>query len=746
MIINESVGNGSEELRVARQYHQRGWSVTPVHDRDKSPKLSGWQNRQLSEDELPAHFCDGANVGVVLGDPSGNLVDVDLDCQAARQLAPHLLDATACFGRASSPRSHWLYLVRDGIKTKKFQSAAKGMIVELRSTGAQTVFPGSTHPSGERIEWSDDREVAEVSAESLLEQVVDVAIAALLLENWPVKGSRHEASLALAGGFARGGVPLERTTRIMAAVAKESGCDDLTTKIKNMEGTYQKVKNDAESTGWPRLAELLGDDPVRTIRKWLGVGDSVGVIAGIPDQNARLCTDIGNAARLVRQHGHQLRWCSGHGQWYVWGGTHWTTDDREQVLAAAKEAALCILDEAKAEEASEERRQELIKHASRSQNKERLKAMVELAKPELAIVPGEFDGDPWLFNCANGTLDLQTGKLREHQSIDLLTKLSSVTYDEEAQAPTWDGFIHRIFDGNVELVGYVQRLLGHMLTGDVSEQILPVFWGQGANGKSTLLDAVVHVLGDYADSAAPDLLMQRSNDEHPTELADLMGKRLVVASESERNRKLKIQLVKRLTGDENIKARFMRQDYFTFRRQFKLILVTNNKPRVDEDSEAVWRRLRLIPFNVVIPERERDSRLLEKLKGESSGILRWLIEGCLAWRREGLGEPELVRSVTSEYRKESNPVELFFEEYCEFHDEAWVSSRDLLDAYHQWCDEVCEGVISDREFYESIRRRGCSDGRKNKGQTRGWKGIRLVGQARYSAGVGQILPTRNGSA
>jgi putative DNA primase/helicase len=460
------------------------------------------------------------------------------------------------------------------------------------------------------------------------------------------------------------------------------------------------------------------------------------------DATARLCSDVGNAARFVHQHRGQFRWCCPQGQWYVWGGTHWAIDDREKLLAAAKDTALTILEEARAE-ASDSHRAELIRHAGRSQNRERLKAMVELAKPELAIVTDEFDGDPWLFNCANGTLDLRTGTLREHDPEDSLTKLSNVVYDEEAAAPTWEVFINRIFDGDADLIGYVQRLLGSMLTGDISEQILPVFWGQGANGKSTLLDAVVAVLGDYADSAAPDLLMQRSSDEHPTELADLMGKRLVVASESEKNRKLKIQLVKRLTGDEKIKARFMRQDYFTFTRQFKLILVTNNKPRVDEDSEAVWRRLRLVPFTVVIPEKERDPRLLEKLKAEASGILRWLVEGCLAWQRDGLCEPSIVKSVTGEYRKESNPIEQFFEECCVFEDGAWEASRILLETYRQWCAEAGEEPESDREFFNCLRRHGCRDGRKER-TTRGWCGIRLLQQTCDTSIVGRIPATMRG--
>jgi len=254
---------------------------------------------------------------------------------------------------------------------------------------------------------------------------------------------------------------------------------------------------------------------------------------------------------------------------------------------------------------------------------------------------------------------------------------------------------------------------------------LPVYHGTGANGKSTLLDTIGYVMGTYFDQAAPDLLTdRRGGDEHPTATADLRGKRLIVCSETEKNRRLKTETMKRLTGDATIKGRFMRCDYFSFDRTFALILVTNNRPKVDEDSEAIWRRLREIPFAVTVPTERRDTGLVDKLKAEASGILKLLVDGCLAWQRDGLGEAEAVTRATAGYREESDPLAEFVHECCIVAANAWAASDTLRRIYERFCSERGDQPLAGRDFTEGLKRRGCEASRRHAG--RGWAGIGLL--------------------
>jgi putative DNA primase/helicase len=288
--------------------------------------------------------------------------------------------------------------------------------------------------------------------------------------------------------------------------------------------------------------------------------------------------------------------------------------------------------------------------------------------------------------------------------------------------------------GNAEMVAYLARVLGRCLSGDVSEQELYFFLGEGANGKSVFLDTLAGLMGDYACEAPPSLVTSRSHEEHPTELADLCGKRLVIASETEEGAKLRIQLVKRLTGNAVIKGRFMRQDYFEFPRTHKLILVTNNKPIIRETTNAVWRRVRLIPFTVTIPRDQQDPKLLEKLRAEWPGILAWAVRGCLDWQRNGMQTPDDVMVATEEYRVEQDPLREYLADRCILGEQAYVVRTEIYPDYQGWADKVGERHPMDRNtFYAHLRRvPNVSEGFKRIGGniTRIWQGIGLADLAK----------------
>ncbi|MCA9295363.1 MAG: hypothetical protein KC983_02580 [Phycisphaerales bacterium] len=436
-------------------------------------------------------------------------------------------------------------------------------------------------------------------------------------------------------------------------------------------------------------------------------------------------TDIGNAARLVCREGRHIRFCHALNSWLVWDGTRWCPDSNGVVVTLCKQTALSIFDEAR--DATDERQKKLSNWAVTSQRRERLTAMAALAEPDVSIGVGELDTDPWLLNCLNGTVDLRTGELRHHAREDFITKITPYDFDAAATCPRFDRFLKEILDDDNELIEYVLRWFGYCLSADITEQILPIFHGEGNNGKNVLLETVCAIMGEYASEAPPDLLTVRKHAEHPTEIADLYGKRLVVASETEDGAQLKIQLVKRLTGNARLKARRMRMDYFEFSRTHKMVLVTNNRPEVSEDTEAVWRRLRLVPFNIVIPEKHRDPNLLQTLLDEAPGILSTLVRAGVRRRDHGLQSPSAVLVATADYRRKANSLDEFLQGHCMLGDGYSCIAGELIDAYETWCAVSDRSPLKKRAFANMLKSRNCRQARKS-GQ-RIWTGIALGGNS-----------------
>jgi putative DNA primase/helicase len=448
------------------------------------------------------------------------------------------------------------------------------------------------------------------------------------------------------------------------------------------------------------------------------LGELLSEVVGPP---IRRLTELGNAEFLVDRYGDVIRYSHPTKTWYVWDGTRWTEDRAAMVAEFAQDTTRAMLADSAYRGLTREDRERAAKWALQSESAQRIRAMLELARsiPGVPVMPEDFDRDPWLLNCPNGTVDLRDGRLRPHSRDDLITTLCPTAFDPTARAPRWDRFLTEITGGDDDLAGYLLRLMGYCITGIIREQVFPILWGNGANGKSVFLDTIKAVVGpDYATEAAPDLLVVSKTKQHPTELADLRGRRLVVASETAEGAEMRVQLVKRLSGDDRIKARLCFGNFFEFQRTHKTVLVTNYPPEIREDTEAIWRRVRMFPFAVTIPPEKRDSRLLETLRTEAPGILASLVRGCLDWQRVGLGSASAVTSATTAYRSKSDLVLAFIESECERDPSAWTSFADLLAAFKAWSPRTTTETavaIGLAKHFE----------RSKSGGLRGYQGVRL---------------------
>jgi putative DNA primase/helicase len=370
---------------------------------------------------------------------------------------------------------------------------------------------------------------------------------------------------------------------------------------------------------------------------------------------------------------------------------------------------------------------------------------LRLAKADLAVSAEELDTDPMLLNVENGTVDLRTGSLRPHLPEDLITKLAPVEFDPVAEASRFMKFLKQTLV-DAKLIAFVQRFLGYSLTGSTKQRALSVLHGVGKNGKSTLVEVFQDLMGDYSTTTNPDVVMRHRNGDATAQyaLAELKGVRLVSVSETKRGVELEEATVKQITGNDTISARAPYGKPFTYRPQFKLWLSTNHKPEIPDGSEAIWDRLRLIPFTQRFEGKGADTKLPEKLREELSGVLAWAVRGCVEWAQHGLGTSAAVERATAEYRAETDVIERFFEDVCVFGPEYSVSKKGLFEAYETWCLENGEGSISQNMFTRVMGERGVVknfEEVKVRGN-RTWKGIGLQKSAPQPPSPEKVPPDK----
>jgi putative DNA primase/helicase len=354
---------------------------------------------------------------------------------------------------------------------------------------------------------------------------------------------------------------------------------------------------------------------------------------------------------------------------------------------------------------------------------------LRLAKADLAVSAEELDTDPMLLNVENGTVDLRTGSLRPHLPEDLITKLAPVEFDPVAEASRFMKFLKQTLV-DAELIAFVQRFLGYSLTGSTKQRALSVLHGVGKNGKSTLVEVFQDLMGDYSTTTNPDVVMRHRNGDATAQyaLAELKGVRLVSVSETKRGVELEEATVKQITGNDTIGARAPYGRPFAYRPQFTLWMSTNHKPEIPDGSEAIWDRMKLIPFTQRFDGAKADPKLPAKLREELPGVLAWAVRGCVEWGPNGLGSAAAVESATAEYRAETDVIERFFEDECEFGPEKRVTRSALFEAWERWCDAEGEDAGKQTGFTRTMKERGVVKGfREGKVEkVRGWHGVGLT--------------------
>jgi P4 family phage/plasmid primase-like protien len=451
-------------------------------------------------------------------------------------------------------------------------------------------------------------------------------------------------------------------------------------------------------------------------------------------------TDYGNAERLVAQHRDEIRYCRPADVWHVWNGTHWTDDGWALIERRAKETVRTIYRDVEFA-ASDDEAKAIVDHARKSEAAPRLSALVALARsePGIPILPAEFDQDPLLLNVQNGTIDLRTGELRPYRRADMISKLVPLDYDPDARCPRWDAFLREVTNDRPELADFLCRAVGYSLTGDTRERALFIGYGGGKNGKTKFYETLAALLGPYAaHTPVQTLLAKRDHDRPGNELAALRGVRFVSASEPAEGARLDVALVKALTGQDPITARFLFREFFTYTPEFKLWLMTNHRPIIRETQDAIWDRVKLIPFDVRFYAAgedaprgapRQDPTLSDVLRGELPGILAWAVRGCLEWQRYGLGEPEAVRAATHAYRTEQDAIGAFLDEVCVRDEQAFTPSDALYMAYTAWFEDSGEPKstkLSKKMLGTRLSEHGFVQGRtRGRPQVRAWFGIGL---------------------
>ena len=727
LVEGTTTGYKAEELEPgglrewALWYAAQGWAIHPLLPGDKTPLLDGWQKKATADPvTIRAWWAKwpAANIGLACG-PSG-VVAIDLDRHNGRDgiqsWATLGVPGDTLKSKTANGGQHRIYQANGAAITNSAGKLGPG--IDVRGDGGYIVLPPSTLAGGRSYAW-DGAHPGQRRPAPLPSEVAERLQRPAQAPRQPPSAGHNTP----AGGTPYGRKALDLELAQVRQAQEGERNDTLNRAAYNLgqligAGELGRAEVEAELQAAADAVGLPEREADKTIKSGLDAGQqdprqvpdtrhpgrppgpgltptpaastapTPGAVASTaaPLLGGYAFTDLGNAERLQARHGDDLLYCARRGEWLVWDGRRWLADDSREVDRRAIDTVRALYAEA-AQQQDSGRRAALAGWAIKCEADHKRGAMLHTAGALLPTRPDDLDRDPWLLTCLNGTLDLTTGELLPHQRGDRITKLAPVDYDPTAKAPSWAAFLDRIMAGNAGLITFLQRAIGYSLTGDTREQVLLILHGTGANGKSTLLETLTALLGEYATKTPTEtLLLKKMAGGIPADVARLRGARLVTAVEAEEGQRLAESLVKQMTGGDTLAARRLYQDFEEFKPAFKLWLATNHKPQIRGTDLAIWRRLRLVPFTVTIPEAEQDKTLGAKLAAELPGILAWAVRGCLDWQRDGLGTPAEVRQATAAYREEQDTLAGWLDECCILDPTATATAGELYKNYTAWCE------------------------------------------------------------
>lgn len=704
----------------------------------KHPAVKNWAKSATCDPDAIKKWArrwPGCGWGMPTGSRSGvDVIDADGSLGRDSLLSLELDNAALPDSwRVTTPRGTHYYFKHCG----RLRTGA-GMLpgIDVRADGGFVVLPGSRHRSGHLYDWEQDYSPDDCELVDPPDWLVDALTdgqeengykRAEPLPDMIPEGMRNKMLMSLAGSMRQRGAS---ESAILAAIAAENQL-----RCNPPLPTEELHKIAASAASYPPGAALLIAHPAAE-----RVGD-VSDNGDLASPDGEPLNDVGNARRLIKAHGDDIRFCHDAGRWYCWDGRRWARDETGEVVRKGKDVIdtmlrqadeLCAAMEANGDKAALQAAKNFRRHALSSGNHQRVLSMLAQAEsePSTAVLAAQMDADPWAFNCLNGTIDLRTGELRPHNRVDMISKLSPVVYDPDAKAPVWEQFLQDIFQRDQELIQFVQAAAGYTMTGDTREQVFFILHGRGSNGKTTFITVMREILGDYQVKTNTETLVEKNNPGMSNDVAALRGARLVSAIETSAGKRLAEALIKELTGQDAITARFLYKEFFTFVPLLKLWLVCNHAPVIQGQDHAIWRRVRLVPFTTQFQEPDHptgpymDKTLPDRLKSEYSGILTWLVHGCLGWQTAGLPTAETVKAATGSLRKDMDVLAGFIDECCVIEQGAEASAKLLYSAYCRWSEANREKPLSQRWFGLRLSERGIFE-RIHRKTGWAWIGIRL---------------------
>lgn len=696
----------SERLSAALSYARRGWAVFPLNGKKPYLGTHGFHDASTKLKVIRAWWREHpeANVGIRCDSQTGPIV-VDVDGPDGKDFLheirvqygrlPRTLEATS--GRKY--RKH-LYFAPDGKEVARHIKINKRKL-DILGDGGYVVAPPSIHPkTGKPYRWLNDREMATFPA--IFREIIEKKSkgAAPPLPEVIDEGERDVLLTSLAGSMRRRGASEEA---ILAALREE---------------------ND------------LRCDPPMPDRQLEKIARSIAKKAPVPIDLTEPLNDINLARRFAKVESAGLRYCRSWKKWLIWDGRRWSRDETGEA-ARRVEAMVRGLYEIILGMAGEER-DKFLKDLSRYTQRRKLEDILSLAShaQNLVITAAQLDQDAWLFNVENGTLDLRTGTLKEHDPNDLISKLAPVVYDPEAEYQKWGGFLSYIMGEDAGLTRYLQRAVGYTLAGVTSEHTLFFGHGSGANGKTTFLETIRELFGDYATTIDFETLLHQryGGGEAQRDLPRLHKARFVLADEAPTTARWDERAVKKLTGGNTLSGRWLYQEKFDFTPTHTLWCQANDRPSTYDPSEAFWRRMRLIPFEVRIPKKFQVPDYKLQLFEELPGILNWALEGLREWEAaveerspNALGEPKTIQKATKKYREETDSIGEFIDARCILDPRAWTSTSDLYRELTEWWRDTRGAKsppINRYSFGNALEKRSGLRPSK-RGGVRGWKGVAI---------------------